>query len=70
MKVNFDGASKGNFRPMGFGGVFHNEEGVILCHNTWYIGYDTNNTVEHWELIHDIQIIVKNNYYQLIIEGD
>ena len=55
---------------MGFGGVFHNEEGVILHHNTWYIGYDTSNTVELRELIHDIQIVVKENYYQLIIEGD
>lgn len=35
-----------------------------------YIGHDTNNEMELWGTIHDIQIVVRENYRMLVVEGD
>jgi len=44
IKLNFDGAPKGNSCPTRFGGVFHNHHGAILHPYSGYIGKDNNNT--------------------------
>jgi ribonuclease HI len=68
--MNFDGASKGNLGPAGFG--------VVLRDNTWkinyilagHLGHDTNNSAEIWGLIRGIQLATSLNLNHLIIEGD
>jgi ribonuclease HI len=45
-KLNFDGASKGNPGPAGFGAVFQNDQSHILHIITGGIGYDSNNATE------------------------
>jgi hypothetical protein len=42
-KLNFDGASKGNPGPAGFGGVFRNSSGTILRIFFGTLGLDSNN---------------------------
>ena len=41
--MNFDGASKGNPSPVGFGGVLWNEKGEILQIYVGYLGIERNN---------------------------
>ena len=45
-KMNFDGASKGNPGPAGFGGIFRNSQGDSLAIYYGSIGWDTNNSAE------------------------
>jgi hypothetical protein len=46
LKLNFDGASKGNPRPVGFGDVFWDCKGDILHFLAHNIGYNTNNSTK------------------------
>jgi hypothetical protein len=70
IKLNFDGASKGNLRPAGYGIVFRNHNGHILLISVGYIGHSTNNVAELWGLTKGLQIAIKNNFSQLVVEGD
>ena len=45
-KLNFDGASRGNPGPAGFGGLCRDHEGRIRMVFMGAIGKDTNNLVE------------------------
>jgi hypothetical protein len=50
IKMNFDGASKGNLGHPGFVGVFRNEKGEILGIYAGYLGIERNNTTELYVL--------------------
>ena len=41
-KLNFDGASMGNSRPVGYGGVCRDANGKVLAIYLGAIGFDTN----------------------------
>jgi len=68
--LNFDGASKGNPGPAGFGGVFRdNEKHTRWVYAEWG-GEMTNNEEELWAVHQGLRIAVRNKYMNLEIEGD
>jgi len=68
--LNFDGASKGNPGPAGFGGIFRDSE----KHTRWVYaewgGEMINNEAELWAVYQGLRIAVRNGYMNLEIEGD
>jgi ribonuclease HI len=70
IKLNFDGASKGNPGLAGYGIVFHNHYGNILLIGAGSIGHSMNNATEIWGLTKGLQMAIKNNFTKLVIEGD
>jgi ribonuclease HI len=70
IKLNFDGASKGNPGAAGYGVVFHNHHGHIILINVGSLGHTTNNAVELWGLIRGLQLAIEHNFTKLIVEGD
>ena len=70
IKLNFDGASKGNLGPASFGGIFRDSE----KHTRWVYeewgGEMTNNEVELWAIYQGLRIAVRNGYRNMEIEGD
>jgi hypothetical protein len=69
-KLNFDGSSKGNPGPVGFGEVLRDSAGKILHITTCYLGLNKNNATELWSLIKGIKLAIGHNICQLIVEGD
>jgi hypothetical protein len=69
-KLNFDGASKGNPGPAGFGAVLRDSTGQIKYLLAGHLGHDSNNSTELWGLIRGIQLASDLNMTHLIIEGD
>lgn len=70
IKLNFDGASKGNPGNAGFGGIFRDsEENTKWVYVEWE-GEMTNNKAELWEVHQGLRTAVRNNYRNLEIEGD
>lgn len=70
IKLNFDGASKGNPSQSGFGGVFQYHKGSILHIFTGYSGFNTNNRAKLLGLIQGLSIAADQGFIKLIIEGD
>jgi hypothetical protein len=70
LKLNFDGATKGNPRPTGAGGVFKNYNGGILFLFANYLGRSTNNVVEFDGLIKRLLLTIDLKYHSLVVEGD
>jgi ribonuclease HI len=54
-KLNFDGASKGNPGPAGYGAVIQNSDGEILHILVGSMGHNTNNAAEIWSLLCGLQ---------------
>jgi hypothetical protein len=46
IKMNFDGASKGNPRPTRYGGIFWDAKSIILRVFYAYVGSSSNNVVK------------------------
>jgi ribonuclease HI len=70
VKMNFDGASKGNSGLAGYGVVFRSDQGSILHILARNIRHDTNNATELEALIISIQSTSLLGYHTLIVEGD
>lgn len=70
IKLNYDGADKGNLGSTGFGGAFRNAQGEILWIYEGNIDTSTNNTTELHGLEHEITIAKHCKFSPLIIEGD
>jgi hypothetical protein len=70
VKLNFDGASKGNPGAVGYGVVIRNHYGHILDIAAGPLGHSTKNVAELWGLIKGLQLAIKNNYTKMIVEGD
>ena len=70
IKLNFDGASKGNPRKIGYGGVFRTCEGKILGTYMGVLGIDCNNAAKLWALYTSLNIVKQQCFSRLIIEGD
>ena len=70
IKLNFDGASKGNPGQAGYGGVFRTTTGQAIGVFHGFIGQDTNNAAELEGLLHGLHLARQLNWFPLIIEGD
>ena len=70
IKLNFDGASKGNPGAAGFGVVFRDHQGQILLISAGYLGHSTNNAAELWGMIRGLQLAREHGFLNLIVEGD
>ena len=69
-KLNFDGASKGNLGPTGYGGVIQDDIGFIRHIFVGIQGHDSNNAIELWALIQGLKIVIRECFFRLIEEGD
>jgi ribonuclease HI len=70
IKVNFDGASRGNPGPGGYGAVIRNSEGEILDMEAGYLGDTTNNVAELTGLLRGLQRAIAKGHHKILLEGD
>ena len=70
IKLNFNGASKGNPGNSGFGGIFKDHQGAPLLSFFGSEGWDTNNSTELEGLWQGLIIAQHKGFFPLIIEGD
>jgi len=70
VKLNFDGASKGNPGDAGFGGIFRDSNSRVRWIFADWGGQMTNNEAEFWALHQGLQIAIRNGYSKLEITGD
>ena len=70
LKVNIDGASKGNLGLAGNGGVIRDEHGRIKEIFHGHLGKATNNMVELMALEQCLEIFVDSSSHNVIIEVD
>jgi len=67
LKFNIDGASNGNPREAGYGGVMRDEEGNIQVIFHSYLGKATNNMDELMAMELGLEILLKYNIHDVII---
>eukprot|EP00253_Pinus_taeda_P012904 PITA_12904 len=70
IKLNFDGASKGNPGPAVLGGIFRDGKGQTRWVFAEWVGEMTNNEAELWAVHEGLRIAARNRYRYLEIEGD
>jgi len=70
LKLNYDGATKGNLGQAGFGGVFKNSKGEIIWIYEGNIGSTTNNVAELHALENGITIAHNLKLSPLIMQGN
>ena len=70
LKLNFDGASRGNPGMAGIGGVLRNQHGEILHIYFKALGESTNNEMEFAALEHGLRIAKTRRLCNIILEGD
>lgn len=70
IKINFEGASKGNSGLAGYGATLRNSNGEILCLVAGYLGETTNNAAELTGLLQGLQATIDRHRHKLILEGD
>ena len=69
-KLNFNGASKGNPRKAGYGGVFRSSTSYILIIFYSTLGIESNNAAKLIGLLQGIHIAFNHDLFPLIVEGD
>jgi ribonuclease HI len=70
IKLNFDGAAKGNPGEAGTGGVFRDDRGRTLRIYAMDCGNATNNEAELHALKKGLEIAIREEYQKLQVEGD
>lgn len=70
LKLNIDGASKGNPGTADFGGVLRDEEGNIISIFHGHLGRATNNMAELMALEQGLEFLKQDNRLNIIIEVD
>jgi probable phosphoglycerate mutase len=70
IKINFDGASKGNLGPASYGATLKNSNGEILCLIVGFLGETTNNASELTSLLRGHQAATDKYHHKLILEED
>jgi hypothetical protein len=70
IKINFDGASKGNPGTTGYGAVIKDSKGEILGLIAGFLGEKTNNVAELTGLLRGLQETMNKDHYKLVLEGD
>ncbi|KAH9292835.1 hypothetical protein KI387_041984, partial [Taxus chinensis] len=68
VKLNFDGASKGNLGPAGGGGILRNSEGDWLFAYAGPLGRQTNNMVEARALLWGVLLAKEKGFKDIQIE--
>lgn len=69
IKINIDGASRGNPGPSAIGIAFY-KEGELIDEISEFIGEETNNFAEYTALIRALEISLKKGYQQIEICSD
>ncbi|KAH9293663.1 hypothetical protein KI387_041132, partial [Taxus chinensis] len=70
VKLNFDGASKGNLGLAGGGGILRNNEGDWLFVYVGPLGWQTNNMAEARALLWGVLLAKEKGFKDIQIEGD
>ncbi|XP_059070442.1 uncharacterized protein LOC131860093 [Cryptomeria japonica] len=70
VKLNFDGASKGNPGPSGIGYVIGDQSGAIIGKMAKPIPPDTNNIAEFATLLLSLKDCINHGIKNIIVEGD
>ena len=70
MEVEFDGASRGNPGPSGFGECIRNSFGQVVAITVSPLPIDTNNIVEAHDLLAGLILAKQGYFHGLQIEGD
>jgi ribonuclease HI len=70
LKLNFDGALKGNPGQTGMGGVIGDDQGKIRRLYTGSLGNSTNNVVEFRSLEIGLEILRREGMTNIVVEGD
>ncbi|GLJ42714.1 hypothetical protein SUGI_0885530 [Cryptomeria japonica] len=70
MKLNFDGASKGNPGDVGFGAIIRNNSSKIIHGVYGRLGKATNNEAKIRALEAGLNLCVQNGISKVLIEGD
>jgi ribonuclease HI len=70
LKLNFDGASKGNPGMTGMGGVIRDSDGNIIWLYAGSLGNSTNNAAEFRALETGLEILSRERMTNTIVEGD
>jgi len=73
LKLNFDGASRGNPGPAGIGGIIRNQKGETLHIYSSALGEGTNNEMEFAAMEKGLRILQRNyagKASNVVIEGD
>ncbi len=66
----FDGGSRGNPGPAGYGAYIVDDDGTVLAELSGALGTATNNVAEYNGLIAALQWAAENDVAQLAIKGD
>ena len=70
LKLNFDGAYKGNLGKERYGFVLRNNRGKMLGYGYGFLGIESNNGAEIEGLIHGLEWVLGHFHEPLIVEGD
>ena len=70
LKLNYDGASKGNPGQASSGGIFCNSQGAVCRFYAFDLGHATNNEAELMAVKQGLLIAIRENYQRIIVEGD
>jgi ribonuclease HI len=70
IKINFDGAAKGNPGAAGWGAVARDPKGELLGMFTGFLGETTNNVAELTGSLRGLQAALMKDYRNIILEGD
>ena len=69
-KLFFDGASKGNPRRAGGGGVVINPGGKVEIEYYWNIGFNSNNMAEAYGIWQGLKQLKKKEVEEVLVFGD
>ena len=70
LRLNFDGASKGNRGAASFGGLFRYLQGRVVRLYVSDSGIESNNEVEFNAIKHDLVIVIMERFHKVVVEGD
>lgn len=70
IKLNFDGASKGNPGPAGLRGIFRDDQGKTRWVYSDHGGIMSNNEAELMAVYQGLRTVIRNGYNNLEVEGD
>ncbi|KAK9112949.1 hypothetical protein Scep_020468 [Stephania cephalantha] len=70
VKLNVDGASKGNPGPASFGGVMRDEHGCWLFGYMGHIGTASSTVAELWAIREGLKLAWQRGFHKILLESD